>query len=110
MEVLYLIMRNDLPSLNPGKLAAQAAHCANACVAKMKKTNPAMLRRWERQADTFGTTIVLGAGRRFITNLPNRVWDETYPCGDGSLRPILVGAFVLADHKPKRLSRLELYP
>lgn len=108
--VLYLVMRRDLPSLNPGKLAAQAAHCANACVAKMKKANPQLLRAWEQEAGTFGTTIVLGAGRRFIAKLPNRVWDDTYPCGDGSLRPILVGAFMLADRKPKRLSRLELYP
>lgn len=107
--ILYLVMRNDLPSLNPGKLAAQAAHCANACVAKMKNT--ALLLQWQRQSkQSFGTTIVLGAGRRFIDNLPNRVWDDTYPCADGSLRPVLVGAFVLTDRKPKRLSRLELYP
>lgn len=109
--VLYLIMRNDLPSLNPGKLAAQAAHCANACVAKMENTNPSLLLQWQGQSkQTFGTTIVLGAGRRFITKLPNRVWDDTYPCADGSLRPVLVGAFMLADRKPNRLSRLELYP
>lgn len=111
MPVLYLIMRNDLPSLNPGKLAAQAAHCANACVAVARKKQPALLRQWERESrQAFGTTIVLGAGRRIIEAMPNRVWDDTYPCGDGSLRPVLVGAFMLADRKPKRLARLELYP
>lgn len=109
MPVLYLIMRNDLPSLNPGKLAAQAAHCANACVARMRGHKA--LRAWERQSrQSFGTTIVLGAGRRFISDLPNKVWDDTYPCADGRLRPILVGAFMLASNKPKRLARLELYP
>lgn len=109
MPILYLIMRNDLRSLNPGKLAAQAAHCANACVAKMKGHKA--LREWEKESrQSFGTTIVLGAGRRFIRGLPNKVWDDTYPCGDGSLRPILVGAFMLATMKPRRLARLELYP
>jgi len=29
---LYLLCRNDLPSLNPGKMAAQAAHSANQFV------------------------------------------------------------------------------
>lgn len=111
MPILYLIMRNDLPSLNPGKLAAQAAHCANACVALMENKNPALLLAWQGQSkQSFGTTIVLGAGLRFIAKLPNRVWDDTYPCGDGSLRPVLVGAFLLTDRKPKRLNRLELYP
>jgi hypothetical protein len=109
--VLYLIMRDDLPSLNPGKLAAQAAHCANACVAKMRKADSAMLRKWERESSQdFGTTIVLGAGRRFIASLPNKVWDDTYPCGDGALRKVLVGAFLLTDRAPKHLARLELYP
>lgn len=107
--VLYLVMRNDLPSLNPGKLAAQAAHCANACVARMRGHKALLV--WERQSrQSFGTTIVLGAGLRFIAGLPNKVWDDTYPCGDGSLRPILVGAFLLANKKPKHLARLELYP
>jgi peptidyl-tRNA hydrolase len=30
--VLYIIARNDLKSMNPGKLAAQASHAANAFV------------------------------------------------------------------------------
>jgi peptidyl-tRNA hydrolase len=31
-SVLYIIARNDLNSLNPGKLAAQASHASNAFV------------------------------------------------------------------------------
>lgn len=28
--VLHILMRNDLPSMNPGKMAAQASHASNA--------------------------------------------------------------------------------
>lgn len=107
--ILYLVMRNDLPSLNPGKLAAQAAHCANACVAAMKGS--AILREWQRETpQSFGTTIVLGAGRTFIEGLPHRVWDTTYPCADGRVRNVLVGAFWLGRTKPYKFRRLRLYP
>lgn len=64
MDYLYIVMRNDLPSLNPGKLAAQAAHVANVAV---KRGDRKIVRRWERQTtQSFGTTIVLGAPLAFI--------------------------------------------
>lgn len=86
--VLYLIMRNDLPSLNPGKLAAQAAHCANAAVAAARRSKSralrGLLKEWERQSkQDFGTTIVLAAPRFFIEHdMPSssHVYDDTYPC------------------------------
>lgn len=79
-DVLYIVMRNDLPSLNPGKLAAQAAHVANVAV---KRGARDVVRRWERQTrQGFGTTIVLGAELDFIERwmLPHAVVDPTYPC------------------------------
>lgn len=82
--VLYLIMRNDLPSLNPGKLAAQAAHCANAFVASKQWSKSPLLKQWQNQSKQgFGTTIVLGATRGFILKNINKschVYDDTYPC------------------------------
>ena len=85
--ILYLIMRNDLPSLNPGKLAAQAAHCANAFVASKRWRNTPMLKRWQKQTEfSYGTTIVLGAPLCFFTDddtevaMDNLVYDPSYPC------------------------------
>jgi hypothetical protein len=77
---LYIVMRDDLPSLNPGKLAAQAAHVANVAV---KRGARGIVRRWERQTTQgFGTTIVLGASLGFIEEKMRAtvVWDPTYPC------------------------------
>lgn len=133
-EVLFLVMRNDLPSLNPGKLAAQAAHCANAFVASAKWRDSRPLKRWQKQSSqSFGTTITLGAHREFIAALPDgQVWDNTYPCeiphevglaiashgpvifaGERAffLRRELIGAFVFSEAgKPQELKDLELYP
>lgn len=79
--VLFLIMRNDLSSLNPGKLAAQAAHVANCAV---KFANRGLVRRWEAQTPQgFGTTIVLGAPLSFINGrmpVSRQVIDPGYPC------------------------------
>lgn len=137
--ILYLVMRNDLPSLNPGKLAAQAAHCANACVAQARKKRDPLLKGWEAQSkQNFGTTIVLGASLDAIQSMSRLtpVWDDTYPCsiplevadallaegtkewsavvtnrGNGVfLRRELVGGYVLANEKPDELEELELYP
>lgn len=138
--VLYLIMRNDLPSLNPGKLAAQAAHCANAAVAEARRLRNPLLKAWEQQTrQHFGTTIVLGGSFDTISALrrAHPVWDPSYPCEiplevalalekvsdhrrDWSvmalskrglfLRRELVGAYVLAAERPAELEGLELYP
>ncbi len=80
MSALYIVMRNDLPSLNPGKLAAQAAHVANVAV---KRGPRDIVRRWEQQTTQwFGTTIVLGGSLAFIKKHMQAtiVWDPTYPC------------------------------
>jgi hypothetical protein len=104
--VLYLLMRNDLPSLNPGKLAAQAAHASNQFVGELMNNmiHPnddfirdavrlnAMYTTWAQEANNFGTTIVLGATLEQINEAlvvaalhgyPNviagRVVDPTYP-------------------------------
>jgi hypothetical protein len=134
-HALYIVMRNDLPSLNPGKLAAQAAHVANVAA---KRGNRKVLRAWERQTTQgFGTTIVLAAPLKFIESSmrSTMVWDPTYPCEIPFevgvhlaatsqrkniyldrprrrafyLRKEIVGAWTLGD-RPAILDGLELYP
>jgi peptidyl-tRNA hydrolase len=64
--VLYILMRTDLDSLNPGKAMAQACHAANQMVWTIENEGNSVskesLKRWQSQAGTFGTTIVLDAG------------------------------------------------
>jgi len=101
--VLYLIMRNDLPSMNPGKLAAQAAHVAQAFTMHINNTCQSnyppiehiegslgdLYVKWLADR-AFGTTITLGANIDFIDEmifnssksnqwLMNTVNDPTYP-------------------------------
>lgn len=83
---LYLIMRGDMPSMNPGKLAAQAAHGAsmfhegaNRYKAEVGEMTTAEelgydhwfvgYSDWVLSAKDFGTTIVLTATKDEITNI-----------------------------------------
>ena len=94
--ILYLLMRNDLPSMNPGKLAAQAAHVANKFIEDIRdqKTQDIwsyfndMLKEWQGDRG-FGTTITLGIDGHSLAcvnerNIPDDsmfgpVSDPTYP-------------------------------
>ena len=91
--VLYLLMRDDIPSMNPGKLAAQASHVSNACVNRIKKSKnrklKSMLKEWELQTDNgFGTAICLATNENdlfpVLTATDNYiydiVYDPSYPC------------------------------
>ena len=94
--VLYLIMRNDIPSMNPGKLAAQACHVGHAFKHEFVKNKQAvknlgkLFKAWEKQTTQgFGTTITLGAtgtvicgyGLGYFGNcFEGPVYDPTYPC------------------------------
>lgn len=53
-------MRNDLPSMNPGRAMAQASHASNAFVEKWR--NLPSVEEWQQStAQGFGTAIVLSA-------------------------------------------------
>jgi peptidyl-tRNA hydrolase len=93
---LYILMRNDMASMNPGKAAAQAAHAANQFVKAAQTRNVHALREWEKQAGTFGTTITLSAdiaeideifiqGRARAGVVVGKVVDPTYPVRDGKV-------------------------
>ncbi len=110
--VLYILMRTDLDSLNPGKAMAQANHAFGALKNHVRRN----LNRqkdyvdWQFQtAQDFGTVIVLGGDGRGIDealhrakrlNLPvvaGWVHDPTYPVSDGGvthLIPLLTCAYV----------------
>ena len=82
--ILYILVRNDLPSLNPGKAMAQVIHAGHIFSATNHKTQAYI--DWA-EARGFGTTVTLSADERTIDKLvdsvptPQSGWivDPTYP-------------------------------
>ena len=59
-SILYILIRNDLPSMSTGKAMAQASHASNAFIKHYGNLSNA--KEWESQTgDGFGTVIVLSA-------------------------------------------------
>lgn len=106
---LYIIMRSDLASLNPGKAMAQAAHAANQFIYEWylkrldkKPIEPQLkqIRDWMGDRG-FGTTITLDGGENWtdidnIMNLSARhglmssyVTDPGYPVQDGAITHLI---------------------
>lgn len=133
--VLYILMRNDLDSLNPGKAIAQGAHAANQFWSRYGTEEACV--SWAEQADSesgempplfpigFGTTIVLGMdGSSLIDMIINcedkgycsdTVIDPSYPIRDGQvthLIPLMTCGYVFGDRAELEslLGQLELYP
>jgi len=67
---LYILMRNDLPSMGSGRAAAQASHAANAFIHEWgnpEKINRSDVGEWKKQTKQgFGTAIVLSASKAQI--------------------------------------------
>ncbi|AKF13490.1 putative aminoacyl-tRNA hydrolase [Sinorhizobium phage phiN3] len=134
MPILYILMRTDLASLNPGKMAAQASHAANMSVGSGRKDAPNLVYAWERETPSHcGTTIVLdGGSMENINDIINEIavknfgsdaefsygiWhDPSYPLRDGNfthLIPLDVCGWVFTragDPAQQVLSTLELHP
>lgn len=108
--VLYILMRNDLASLNPGKAMAQASHASNAFVHKFHEYIQRMYARgdanaedlnvafyeWENSTEQgFGTVLVLEGNMKDIDEtvylfqklgyVSELIHDPTYPILDGSV-------------------------
>lgn len=131
MIVQYILMRTDLDSLNPGKMAAQACHAANLSVKRMSDFFPEELSRWEEDRN-FGTTIVLDAidERTIIETVTalecmpimngllvtGLLKDPTYPIRDGKVVhyvPLITcgWAFVETDTKAHEyMKKFSLHP
>lgn len=131
MHVLYILMRNDLDSMNPGKAMAQANHAYGALKQRVRShlpMQPAYLAWMDQTPQEFGTTIVLTAHPRQVNDVLARadrffkkeviagwVHDPTYPIKDGRrthLIPLDTCGFVFCtkEHGEDLLSHLELHP
>ena len=109
---LYILMRSDMVSMNPGKAMAQAAHAANAFIYSvdeaMRKAETAVfseqvvfVRHWQRQTSQgFGTTITLEvpsekelhehvATAQILGLFSGVVHDPTYPVRDGKITHLI---------------------
>jgi hypothetical protein len=71
---LYILMRNDLPSMNVGKAMAQASHASNQAVWEAmglqgENAQPQidLVRAWQQECKGFGTAIILSANIGEIT-------------------------------------------
>lgn len=110
--VLYILMRTDLDSLNPGKAMAQANHAFGALRAVIRSGHARQQDYFTWQETTpqdFGTVIVLGGdvggiqealyyiSRHKMSVVAGWVHDPTYPVQDGEvthLIPLNTCAFV----------------
>ncbi len=72
-------MRNDLPSMGPGRAAAQASHAANAFWKDNEKDEDAI--EWSNQTPQgFGTAIVLSVSYEKLKEICNNLIEQ-FPCG-----------------------------
>ena len=131
LPVLYILMRNDLSSLNPGKAMAQASHASNAFVhhfhgyAQEYNSKPMHegietdiingFNEWERSTTQgFGTVLTLEARMSDIVPvvyifktmgyMAGIVHDPTYPIVDGEVIhhiPLDTCAYVFIPNKEK---------
>lgn len=84
---LYILMRTDLPSMNPGKAMAQGAHAANLFSHRWSKSP--RYKAWAKEGNGFGTTITLAVNKQQLEDIVARaakkgewagvVMDSTYP-------------------------------
>lgn len=71
---LYILMRNDLPSMGCGRAAAQASHASNAFIHKFGEREDVV--EWSNQTPQgFGTAIVLSASHSDIAEALNECND-----------------------------------
>ena len=138
--ILYILMRNDLDSLNPGKAMAHAAHAANQfqCdVERCHKKHPLwkMYQKWKGEYD-FGVTVTLAAPMDVIEDrfgqimhennvfdslmenpeeiyMKGFVHDPSYPIRDGQvthLIPLDTCAYLFCNRKSTISSYLSSFP
>lgn len=91
----YVLVRTDMESMNPGRVAAQVSH-ATSMLHEDDAKSP-LFNAWRKEAGGFGTTIVLDGGtesdiRGAFTLFSNQestrkywVCDPKYPIQDGEV-------------------------
>jgi len=128
--VLYILMRNDMDSLNPGKAIAQGSHATNDFEYNITSETDNItdaVKAWKDEGfESFGTCIVLGATENQIGMIVDSVEtiyglaasdiiDPTYPITDGDtlhFLPVMTCAWLFAEDAKLAqpyLSHLDLY-
>ena len=116
--VLYILMRTDMDSMNPGKAMAQASHASNQFVSEYQEhvgCSVELYNCWLR-GKTFGTVLVLEVNEKqmnaavtvadstgFISNV---VHDPTYPLRDGDTThfiPVDTCAYIFGNKEDSNL-------
>lgn len=114
--VLYILMRTDLDSLNPGKAIAQGSHATSLFENEMQGNQDDHMNllslKWDSDCIGFGTTIVLGVPnerelKSRISEASDRskvisdiVLDPTYPIKDGQAihcLPLVTCGYIFGD-------------
>ena len=133
---LYILMRDDLDSLNPGKAIAQGSHATNLFDRDSKRAGDDTVYAIEEWAGDrgFGRCLTVSAKvhemeeiMALITDDPcnflgNTVLDPTYPISDGTIihtLPLITCAYVFVYDPPestysdslviRKLKKLSLY-
>lgn len=130
--VLYILMRNDLDSLNPGKAVAQGSHATSLFESRIRimcendSHFQDLLRAWDEDDIGFGVTLVLGVKSEFdlvsrcvkaSSNpkvISEEMLDPTYPIRDGGVVhrvPFTSCGYIFGDKKDiaPYIEDLELY-
>ena len=130
---LYILVRNDMDSMNSGKAIAQGAHAATKFVYEcaLDKHLSKSVDDWQKQGDGFGTKISLAVNNeeqllgivdsaKSMSIPANLVLDPTYPVRDGSvvhLIPVITAAYVFVRNEQDHINMnstamvsLSLYP
>ena len=85
--VLYILMRTDLDSMNPGKAMAQASHAGSAFVHNAEpgyNVDEELFNAWQESTpQKFGTVLVLGvteAQMRTAVQIAESFGVDKFPC------------------------------
>lgn len=76
---LYVIVRNDLPSMNPGKAMAQVNHAGTQAYNELKFNIE--FNEWLKQANGFGTCIVLESTHEKMLSVIETANYYNFNCG-----------------------------
>tara|TARA_S200000501_G_C20769652_1_gene719978 strand:- start:807 stop:1214 length:408 start_codon:yes stop_codon:yes gene_type:complete len=85
--VLYILMRTDMDSMNPGKAMAQASHASNAFVSNAEpgyNVDEELFNAWQQSTPQgFGTVLVIEVNEdqmRTAVEVAESFGVDTFPC------------------------------
>lgn len=125
--ILYILVRSDTISMNPGKKMAQVSHAPLQMISECSKnkTFKKLFKKWKSETENgFGTTIVLRNEENihhvkdfilFDNTFANVVNDPTYPIQDGNITHTVsfdtcAYVFTSNDEVINNLSKMRLEP